>query len=441
MVRDRLQGGRRLVLGRAVLAADAARTTGSPATGKQAVWELRLSHWSGALPELTVNLNWAYRKYHHIFGSFTYLGQARPRLQVDPGGDPLDTFGRNLYLDTFDSAYGEGWKRENSFLMHKGTGKFCYGFYSHGARPVGSGRRATARRSSAPASRRTSTGSRTRSARTTRSSTCSCTRCRRSSSPATRSARPSSLLSYDRRRGERRRAARGDAAPPGRGRRRHRRPRGRAARADGRLARLARARAAARRRSRSRPGGAARAAAGGGRLRRLAARRRPGRARAALRPRRAADRALARHRGAGGTRAGRCSRARSAGSSASSQAEHEAGDHTLFVGRVERAEPGADGAALDAARRRLPPRDRGGRLRPRRRDRRHRAGVGRGARGARARARRPLARGRAGRHDGHELARVVALHARRARARGAAGGDQRRGRPADARALPRTSCR
>ena len=27
-------------------------------------------------------------------------------------------------------------------------------------------------------------------------------------------------------------------------------------------------------------------------------------------------------------------------------AEHEAGDHTLFVGRVERAEPGAEGSAL-----------------------------------------------------------------------------------------------
>ena len=55
------------------------------------------------------------------------------------GGNPLDTFGRNLYLDTFNSAYGAGWKRENSFLMHKNTGTFCYGFYSHGARPVGAG--------------------------------------------------------------------------------------------------------------------------------------------------------------------------------------------------------------------------------------------------------------------------------------------------------------
>lgn len=112
---------------------------GLPASPAQSVWELRLSHWSGPLPELTVNLNWAYKKFHHIFGEFTYLGKPVYGFKSTPQGNPLDTFGRNLYVDTFDSAYGPGWKRENSFLMHKGTGKFCYGFYSHGARPVGAG--------------------------------------------------------------------------------------------------------------------------------------------------------------------------------------------------------------------------------------------------------------------------------------------------------------
>lgn len=110
-------------------------------TAKQAVWELRLSHWSGALPELQVNLNWAYRKYHHIFGSFTYLGKPVYGFKSTPAGVPLDTFGRNLYVDTFDSAYGKGWKRENSFLMHRNTGLFCYGFYRHGNRPEGNGTR------------------------------------------------------------------------------------------------------------------------------------------------------------------------------------------------------------------------------------------------------------------------------------------------------------
>jgi len=112
---------------------------GVRATAKTSVWELRLSHWSGPLPELQVNLNWAYRKYHHIFGSFSYLGKPVHGFKSTSVGNPLDTFGRNLYLDTFDSAYGKGWKRENSFLMHKGTGKFCYGFYRHGSRPEGHG--------------------------------------------------------------------------------------------------------------------------------------------------------------------------------------------------------------------------------------------------------------------------------------------------------------
>jgi hypothetical protein len=112
---------------------------GLAANAKASVWELRLSHWTGELPELTVNLNWAYKKYHHIFGSFTYLGKPVHGFKSTSTGVPLDTFGRNLYLDTFDSKYGKGWKRENSFLMHKGTGKFCYGFYRHGARPEGAG--------------------------------------------------------------------------------------------------------------------------------------------------------------------------------------------------------------------------------------------------------------------------------------------------------------
>ena len=110
-------------------------------TAKQSVWELRLSHWKGPLPVLEVHMNWAYRKFHHVFGSFTYLGQPVHGFKSTSTGNPLDTFGRNLYLDTFNSAYGAGWKRENSFLMHKGTGKFCYGFYRHGSRPAGHGER------------------------------------------------------------------------------------------------------------------------------------------------------------------------------------------------------------------------------------------------------------------------------------------------------------
>ena len=110
-------------------------------TPEQAVWELRLSHWRGPVAELEVNLNWAYRQYDHMYGRFTYLGKPVYGFRSTKYGNPLDTFGRNLYVDTFNSRYGRGWKRENSFLMHKGSGAFCYGFYPHGIRPAGRGER------------------------------------------------------------------------------------------------------------------------------------------------------------------------------------------------------------------------------------------------------------------------------------------------------------
>jgi hypothetical protein len=44
-----------------------------------------------------------------------------------------------VYVDTFGSSYGAGWKRENSFLTHRSKGTFCYGFYPHGSHPTGRG--------------------------------------------------------------------------------------------------------------------------------------------------------------------------------------------------------------------------------------------------------------------------------------------------------------
>jgi hypothetical protein len=110
-------------------------------TPKQAVWELRLSHWTGEPAVLEIGTNWAYRRFDHIFGRFTFRGSPVYGFRSTSAGVPLDTFGRNLYVDTFNSAYGRGWKRENSFLMHTGSGAFCYGFFPHGPRPAGAGER------------------------------------------------------------------------------------------------------------------------------------------------------------------------------------------------------------------------------------------------------------------------------------------------------------
>jgi hypothetical protein len=54
-------------------------------------------------------------------------------------GSPLDGYGRNIYVDTFDSRYGKGWRRENAFLAHQPTGVFCYGFYKFSPRGPGNG--------------------------------------------------------------------------------------------------------------------------------------------------------------------------------------------------------------------------------------------------------------------------------------------------------------
>lgn len=117
------------------------RNYGMPSTGTRDDWELRLSHWTGETPRLEVGLGWAYRRFHSLFGRFTWRGKPIHGFSSTPAGVPLDSFGRNLYLDTYNSAYGRGWHRENGFLSHIGTGGFCYGFYPHGSRPSGMGER------------------------------------------------------------------------------------------------------------------------------------------------------------------------------------------------------------------------------------------------------------------------------------------------------------
>ena len=110
-------------------------------SAKQAVWELHLSHWTGELPKLEVTMNWSWRRWEHLYGRFTYRSLPVHGFASTPKGDPLDSFGRNLFVDTLNSAYGPGWRRENSFLTHKGTGVFCYSINPHAPHPAGNGER------------------------------------------------------------------------------------------------------------------------------------------------------------------------------------------------------------------------------------------------------------------------------------------------------------
>jgi hypothetical protein len=114
---------------------------GMPPAGGRGAWELRLSHWTGALPKLEIHFGWTYGRYHQIYGRLTWRGMPVYGRSHTPSGAPLDDYGRNIYVDTLNSAYGPGWRRENGFLTHEPTGGFCYGFYPHGNRPTGRGER------------------------------------------------------------------------------------------------------------------------------------------------------------------------------------------------------------------------------------------------------------------------------------------------------------
>jgi hypothetical protein len=112
---------------------------GRPQRGRGAR-ELHLSHWSGPIATLEAWTDWVYGgRYHHLFGRLTYAGKPVYGFSASRVGSPLDGYGRNIYVDTFDSRYGKGWRRENAFLAHRPTGVFCYGFYRFSSRGPGNG--------------------------------------------------------------------------------------------------------------------------------------------------------------------------------------------------------------------------------------------------------------------------------------------------------------
>ena len=95
----------------------------------QRAWAVHLSHWTGPLAVLEGYTDWSWSgRYHHIFGRLTYLGRPVHGYRTSKYGARLDKYGRAVYLDTFGSKHGPGWRRENSFVTHKPTGVFCYTF-------------------------------------------------------------------------------------------------------------------------------------------------------------------------------------------------------------------------------------------------------------------------------------------------------------------------
>jgi hypothetical protein len=111
-----------------------------PWTARQHAYAIHVSHWSTPLAQIELHADWIYAgRWHEVFGRATYLGRPVYGFASTSRGAPTDGYGRLLYLDTFGSRYGNGWRRENAFLPHRPTGVFCAGFYPHGGRPPGNG--------------------------------------------------------------------------------------------------------------------------------------------------------------------------------------------------------------------------------------------------------------------------------------------------------------
>jgi hypothetical protein len=91
---------------------------------------LEISHWTGDLAKLEFGTGWVYSgRFQNLFGRLTYGGSGVYGFGTTRFGAPTDGFGTLIYLDTYNSMYGSGWRRENSFVPHNPTGVFCYGFF------------------------------------------------------------------------------------------------------------------------------------------------------------------------------------------------------------------------------------------------------------------------------------------------------------------------
>jgi hypothetical protein len=96
---------------------------------RQRARELHISHWTGETAKLDLWADWVMSfRYHEVFGRLTYRGRPVHGFRATSSGAPLDGYGRLIYLDSYNSALGRGWRRENSFLAGRPNGRYCYLF-------------------------------------------------------------------------------------------------------------------------------------------------------------------------------------------------------------------------------------------------------------------------------------------------------------------------
>jgi hypothetical protein len=112
--------------------------------------ELHLSHWTGPTALLEVSPNWAFAgSWEGLFGRLTYRGVPVHGFRT-PSAKRNDDHARFFYIDTLNSAYGRGWKRDAAVVTRSGSGAFCFTFVplrppasypSNELRPAGNGER------------------------------------------------------------------------------------------------------------------------------------------------------------------------------------------------------------------------------------------------------------------------------------------------------------
>jgi len=121
--------------------------------GTTAPAELRVSHFTFPVARF-VDLHWV-RRFGAplLYGRLVWRGRGAYGFCGSPTGAPCDTYSRLVFLDTYNSRLGRGWRHENSFLT-QGPGQrgyrcgapgcFVYSFSGRAAAALGQRIRLTA---------------------------------------------------------------------------------------------------------------------------------------------------------------------------------------------------------------------------------------------------------------------------------------------------------
>lgn len=97
--------------------------------GKTGSRDLRISHFTGQPTELRAWTDWANRGERvHLYGTLRFHGEAIGAKRFTSTGRVLDSYGRNIAIDSLNSDMGSGWRRVNAILAHRPSGQFCYTF-------------------------------------------------------------------------------------------------------------------------------------------------------------------------------------------------------------------------------------------------------------------------------------------------------------------------